>query len=85
MEFGDLESLCKAVVKEKQPFERLEVSKETLLKMFKVSERGKTGVFCFCLDLYILLIPTVSIFQYNKFKCRILNEKVTTPTTTVYR
>ncbi|XP_034076519.1 threonine--tRNA ligase 1, cytoplasmic-like isoform X6 [Gymnodraco acuticeps] len=56
-EFGDLESLCKAVVKEKQPFERLEISKETLLKMFK----------------------------YNKFKCRILNEKVTTPTTTVYR
>lgn len=35
-EFGDLETLCKAVVKEKQPFERLEVSKETLLKMFKV-------------------------------------------------
>uniref|UniRef100_A0A7N8WPC2 threonine--tRNA ligase n=1 Tax=Mastacembelus armatus TaxID=205130 RepID=A0A7N8WPC2_9TELE len=56
-EFGDLENLCKAVVKEKQPFERLEISKETLLKMFK----------------------------YNKFKCRILNEKVTTPTTTVYR
>lgn len=38
-EFGDLETLCKAVVKEKQPFERLEISKETLLKMFKVSER----------------------------------------------
>ncbi|KAK6294382.1 hypothetical protein J4Q44_G00352120 [Coregonus suidteri] len=56
-EFDYLEALCKAVVKEKQPFERLEVSKETLLKMFK----------------------------YNKFKCRILNEKVTTPTTTVYR
>uniref|UniRef100_A0A3P8ZPC0 threonine--tRNA ligase n=1 Tax=Esox lucius TaxID=8010 RepID=A0A3P8ZPC0_ESOLU len=56
-EFGYLETLCKAVVKEKQPFERLEVSKETLLRMFK----------------------------YNKFKCRILNEKVTTPTTTVYR
>lgn len=56
-EFGDLETLCKSVMKEKQPFERLEVSKDTLLKMFK----------------------------YNKFKCRILNEKVTTPTTTVYR
>uniref|UniRef100_A0A8C7USW1 threonine--tRNA ligase n=1 Tax=Oncorhynchus mykiss TaxID=8022 RepID=A0A8C7USW1_ONCMY len=56
-EFEYLEALCKSVVKEKQPFERLEVSKETLLKMFK----------------------------YNKFKCRILNEKVTTPTTTVYR
>lgn len=35
-EFGDLETLCKTVVKEKQPFERLEVTKETLLKMFKV-------------------------------------------------
>ncbi|KAG8599124.1 hypothetical protein GDO81_002884 [Engystomops pustulosus] len=45
------------IMKEKQPFERLEVSKETLLEMFK----------------------------YNKFKCRILNEKVDTPTTTVYR
>uniref|UniRef100_A0A4W5NBG7 threonine--tRNA ligase n=1 Tax=Hucho hucho TaxID=62062 RepID=A0A4W5NBG7_9TELE len=56
-EFDYLEALCKSVVKEKQPFERLEVSKETLLKMFK----------------------------YNKFKCRILNDKVTTPTTTVYR
>ncbi|XP_070985631.1 threonine--tRNA ligase 1, cytoplasmic-like [Oncorhynchus clarkii lewisi] len=56
-EFEYLEALCKSVVKEKQPFERLEVSKETLLKMFK----------------------------YNEFKCRILNEKVTTPTTTVYR
>ncbi|CAL8350034.1 unnamed protein product [Merluccius merluccius] len=56
-EFGALESLCKSVVKDKQPFERLEISKETLLKMFK----------------------------YNKFKCRILNEKVSTPTTTVYR
>lgn len=37
-EFGDLETLCKSVVKEKQPFERLEISKETLLKMFKVRE-----------------------------------------------
>lgn len=25
------------------------------------------------------------ILQYNKFKQRIINEKVTTPTTTVYR
>lgn len=39
-EFGDLETLCKAVVKEKQPFERLEISKETLLKMFKVREEA---------------------------------------------
>uniref|UniRef100_A0A8C1CMI4 threonine--tRNA ligase n=1 Tax=Cyprinus carpio carpio TaxID=630221 RepID=A0A8C1CMI4_CYPCA len=56
-DFPCLENLCKKIIKEKQPFERLEVKKETLLEMFK----------------------------YNKFKCRILNEKVNTPTTTVYR
>lgn len=56
-DFPGLENLCKKIIKEKQPFERLEIKKETLLEMFK----------------------------YNMFKCRILNEKVTTPTTTVYR
>ncbi|XP_027427116.1 threonine--tRNA ligase 2, cytoplasmic isoform X1 [Zalophus californianus] len=56
-ELSALESICKTIIKEKQPFERLEVSKEVLLEMFK----------------------------YNKFKCRILNEKINTPTTTVYR
>ncbi|XP_062945328.1 threonine--tRNA ligase 2, cytoplasmic isoform X2 [Cynocephalus volans] len=56
-ELSALENICKTIIKEKQPFERLEVSKEILLEMFK----------------------------YNKFKCRILNEKVNTPTTTVYR
>ncbi|XP_019493397.1 PREDICTED: probable threonine--tRNA ligase 2, cytoplasmic [Hipposideros armiger] len=56
-ELSALENICKAILKEKQPFERLEVSKEVLLEMFK----------------------------YSKFKCRILNEKVNTPTTTVYR
>ncbi|KAK6312660.1 hypothetical protein J4Q44_G00160070 [Coregonus suidteri] len=56
-DFPCLENLCKKIIKEKQPFERLEIKKDTLLEMFK----------------------------YNKFKCRILNEKVTTPTTTVYR
>ncbi|KAK7934380.1 hypothetical protein WMY93_005276 [Mugilogobius chulae] len=56
LKFDDEEAQAK-IIKEKQPFERLEIKKETLLEMFK----------------------------YNKFKCRILNEKVTTPTTTVYR
>ncbi|XP_052017227.1 threonine--tRNA ligase 2, cytoplasmic isoform X2 [Apodemus sylvaticus] len=56
-ELSALENICKTIIKEKQPFERLEVSKDTLLEMFK----------------------------YNKFKCRILKEKVDTPTTTVYR
>ncbi|XP_055386154.1 threonine--tRNA ligase 1, cytoplasmic isoform X2 [Condylostylus longicornis] len=52
-----MENLIKQIVKEKQPFERLEMKKDDLLEMFK----------------------------YNEFKCRILNEKVTTPTTTVYK
>lgn len=52
-----LESLIKKIAKEKQPFERLELTKEQLLEMF----------------------------DYNPFKVRILNEKVNTPTTTVYR
>ena len=56
-DFPCLESLFKNIVKEKQPFERLEMKKEDLLEMFK----------------------------YNEFKVRILNEKVNTPTTTVYR
>uniref|UniRef100_A0A8D1VF23 threonine--tRNA ligase n=1 Tax=Sus scrofa TaxID=9823 RepID=A0A8D1VF23_PIG len=56
-ELPALQSTCEAIIKEQQPFERLEVSKEVLLDMFK----------------------------YNKFKCRILNEKIKTPTTTVYR
>lgn len=57
LDFPVIEGLMKNIVKEKQPFERLEMSKEDLLEMFK----------------------------YNEFKVRILNEKVTTPTTTVYR
>ncbi|CAG5130644.1 unnamed protein product, partial [Candidula unifasciata] len=55
--FPDLETIVKNIAKEKQPFERLEMTKEDLLKMF----------------------------EYNEFKKRIINEKVTTPTTTVYR
>lgn len=56
-DFPQVEEISKKIVKEKQPFERLEMKKEDLLKMF----------------------------EYNEFKKRILNEKVTTPTTTVYR
>ncbi|KAJ9586255.1 hypothetical protein L9F63_020117 [Diploptera punctata] len=57
LDFPVVENIMKSIVKEKQNFERLELKKEDLLKMFK----------------------------YNPFKIRILNEKVTTPTTTVYR
>uniref|UniRef100_A0A915DBY0 threonine--tRNA ligase n=1 Tax=Ditylenchus dipsaci TaxID=166011 RepID=A0A915DBY0_9BILA len=56
-DFPKLQKIAESVVKDKQVFERLEMKKEDLLKMF----------------------------AYNKFKVRILEEKVTTPTTTVYR
>lgn len=56
-DFKGLEGIVKKIAKDKQPFVRLEMKKEDLLKMF----------------------------AYNQFKVRILNEKVTTATTTVYR
>jgi len=56
-DFKVMEDLVKKIVKEKQPFERLEMKKTDLLEMFK----------------------------YNEFKVRLLNEKVKTDTTTVYR
>ncbi|CAH0550339.1 unnamed protein product [Brassicogethes aeneus] len=34
-EFGDIQNVMKDIVKDKQPFERLEVTKENLMKMFK--------------------------------------------------
>lgn len=36
-DFGKLESIVKKAIKEKQPFIRLEMKKEDLLKMFAVS------------------------------------------------
>ncbi|KAK2721840.1 threonine--tRNA ligase 1, cytoplasmic-like isoform X2 [Artemia franciscana] len=56
-EYPEIERVMKEIIKESQPFERLEMKKEDLLEMFK----------------------------YNQFKVRILNEKVKSPTTTVYR
>merc|ERR1712013_407373 len=56
-DFKAIEDLTKSIVKEKQPFERLTMTKSDLLEMFK----------------------------YNEFKVRILNERVKTETTTVYR
>lgn len=55
--FPAIESVMKTVANERQPFERLELTKDELLEMF----------------------------AYNKFKVRILKEKVTDEKTTVYR
>ncbi|CAH3193095.1 unnamed protein product [Porites evermanni] len=56
-DYPSLDSLTKSIVKEKQPFVRLVMTKEELLEMFK----------------------------YNEFKCRIIRQKINTPSTTVYR
>ncbi|KAL3313863.1 Threonine--tRNA ligase 1, cytoplasmic, partial [Cichlidogyrus casuarinus] len=56
-EYETINKICNRIIGEKQPFERLEVSKEDLLKMF----------------------------EYNQFKCRILKERVDTPTTLIYK
>ncbi|XP_003738717.1 threonine--tRNA ligase, cytoplasmic [Galendromus occidentalis] len=56
-DFPHIEKQMNQFIKEKQPFERLELTKAQLLEMF----------------------------AYNPFKVRILNERITTPSTTVYR
>ena len=55
--FPKIESLMKTISSERQPFERLELTKEELIQMF----------------------------SYNKFKVRILKEKIPEERTTVYR
>ena len=56
-DFPAIESLVKTIIKEKQSFERLVLTKAQLLDLFK----------------------------HNPFKQRIINEKVLTESTTVYR
>lgn len=76
-ELEQLETLFKAIVKDEQPFVRLEMKREDLLEMFKV-----VRIIIFIVkDILFTLYNT----QYNKFKCQIINQQVTTPTTTVYR
>lgn len=64
-EFGDLEVLCKGVVKEKQPFERLEISKETLLKMFKVRRRERESTLSICFQISACLEEFKLEFHYH--------------------
>lgn len=53
-----MENVVKTIVKEKQPFERLEVSKEDLLEMFKVIIK----LFFFHL---LVIYYFISLFLYN--------------------
>lgn len=74
-DYAALETVAKSAVKEKQRFERLVVSKETLLEMFKVR--------CY-------LYPDIEFDsrhpQYNKYKTQLIQSKIPDGTsTTVYR
>lgn len=55
--FPELERVCRSMMEEKLPFERVEVTRRDLLELFK----------------------------YNKFKLRFIEDKVKSPTATVYR
>lgn len=58
-DFPCLENLCKKIIKEKQPFERLEIKKETLLEMFKVPTGTNCSEGTLLSSLYTLLLPAV--------------------------
>jgi len=47
-DYSSLDTLTKNIVKEKQPFVRLEISKEDLLEMFKVSLKVHYGDTLLC-------------------------------------
>ena len=70
-DYKSIEEVSRMTVKEKQPFERLELPKEVLLEMFKVSSGRQ---------------PNAETLQYNKYKQYYINEKVEDGTSsTVYR
>ncbi|XP_043541991.1 threonine--tRNA ligase 1, cytoplasmic-like [Chiloscyllium plagiosum] len=56
-DFAELERICRSMMRERHPFERVEVPRAELLELF----------------------------QYNEFKLRLIERKVSTPTATVYR
>lgn len=55
--YAQLDELIKGIIKEKQPYKRLVIKKENLLKMF----------------------------EYNRFKHRLITERIKDEETTVYR
>lgn len=52
-----MESVVKNIIKEKQPFERLEVKKEDLLEMFKVNSTFLYGQLSNILNVNLSIIP----------------------------
>ena len=56
----------KGIVKEKQPFERLEVKKEDLLKMFSVSRNYKVISLLFLCVLNSVSLSHLRVFLVEK-------------------
>lgn len=76
-DYPALEKVSESAIKEKQKFERLVVSKETLLEMFAVS---------ISLLKTVNILLTHSLPQYNKYKTHLIQSKIPDGTsTTVYR
>lgn len=61
-ELSALEDICKAIIKERQPFERLEVSKDVLLEMFQVLSGS-------CLEFKNLALGILKIINMDNFLC----------------
>jgi threonyl-tRNA synthetase len=74
-DYSALEKVSESAIKEKQKFERLVVSKETLLEMFTVRSISLSRH-----HTYLQLV------QYNKYKTHLIETKIPDGTsTTVYR
>ena len=64
-DYSSLDTLTKTIVKEKQPFIRLELSKEDLLEMFKVL----LTVCLFFISVNLSWKTDCSIYFENRWKC----------------
>jgi len=69
-DFPRLETLVKKIVNEKQPFERLEMKKEDLLKMFEVCDHCTyfDAVDTVCMVFSLLTVFEFKIHSVKKFK-----------------
>ena len=90
-----LERICQELAAAAQPFRRLEASRAQLRQLFKVGWRHtglgewsrvvRGGVVLSRMTLWERrLVLTLPFFQDNPFKLRLIEEKMTGPTATVY-
>lgn len=83
-DFSSLETLCKKIIKEKQTFERLEVKKETLLEMFKVSSLTTPLMLLASPSSRVSEFPVEKLKYLQNVKCQCALESVPTRTLAAY-